>query len=111
MKSPPLHVNNFALDGTKVGRYFDDIFNVIDAPNAFDGGDGLTTLRLVIFELTLVPGIRVTETSGPNEGTVVLLGKMEDVDVSGLIRCTVQFSILKAGKEDASGKFLIKMGH
>ncbi len=107
-KSPPLHVDNCALDGTKVGTYFDDVFNVIDVLDAFDGGVGLTTLGLVNFELTLTQGIRITETSGANEGIVVLWGKMEDFDVSGLIQCAVQFSVLKAGKEDAGGKFLIK---
>ncbi len=48
-KSPPFHVDDCALDGTKVGTYFDEVFNVIAAPDAFDGGVGLTTLGLVNF--------------------------------------------------------------
>jgi hypothetical protein len=56
-KSPPLHVNDCALDGAKVGTIFYHIFNVIDSPDAFDGGISFTALRFVDFEFALVPSI------------------------------------------------------
>ena len=56
-KSPPLHIDDCALDGTKAGTNSYHIFNVINMTNAFDGGISFTELRFMDFEFALVPSI------------------------------------------------------
>ena len=102
--TPLLHINDGPNDAAHVRAHLNNIFNVIDTSDSFDGRIHLGLLGFVDLEFDFVTGISVANAGSIHKTCITLGSKMKDVNLSGLIgRCTVQIGVLESGVQDSGG--------
>ena len=100
-----MNINDGTIYAAQVCAHFNDIFDVVDFSDSFDGRICFDLLGFVDSEFDFVTCVCVPNAGSIHKTCVALRSKVEDVDLSGLVgSCTVQIGVLELSVQDSGGK-------
>ena len=83
--TPLLHINDGPNDAAHVRAHLNNIFNVIDTSDSFDGRIHLGLLGFVDLEFDFVTGICIANAGSIHKTCITLGSKMEDVNLEDFV--------------------------